>query len=634
VTEGLAQHRATADRDGEAFALCALARLRRRTGKVREASEAAAQALAAFEGMGDARGIAAARMQLGNCAALGNDTVAAAGHFRESFAAASRIGYVTGEATALGALGDLALALGRPAEAEPWTAQAVAREEHLRGGLRDLPDAALKYGERTTPRVRRHIGVLLELGRIGEAFAWAQRAKAAFLADATPGAGAGGEDPELAKERERLRARESALTVKWLALAGPGARGRTSKEHAALSDERGRLEADWAAYEERRRLAMPRSAAAGPGSGFVPAKAAALLPARTALLEMVFVDAPAGASLAMFVVARGGTCRVLRIAPERTRTLLADVGRLRAACSTKPGGGGGTPWRVAAAAVHRQLIAPVLPWLAGIDRLVVCPDGALWDVPFAVLADRPEGNACLWDRFALSMAPGAAALAAARRARTRPGRSPAKGELLVVADPDTGAGPAGVAFPRLPYARIEAEAIHSVFPRSTVRTGVQADEAGVAAMLGGYRRLHFATHAVVDAAAPLLGGVVLAGGKGGADGLLTAREWMGMDLGAELLVLSACGSGRGRTVAGEGVVGLAWAAFLAGIPAQVVSQWSVDDAATAQLMAAFYGGLRRGMPVDAALRSAARELRSRPGLAHPFHWAPFVALGDVWSSWV
>ncbi|MFM7321227.1 MAG: CHAT domain-containing protein, partial [Armatimonadota bacterium] len=255
--------------------------------------------------------------------------------------------------------------------------------------------------------------------------------------------------------------------------------------------------------------------------------------------------------------------------------------------------------------------------------------GPLWDVPFAALPVPGRPGKVSWEFALIAIAPGAAALAAARAARVRPGRVVPRGELLIVADPEPGGG-SNPSLPRLPYARVEADAIHSVFPRSTTRVGAKAEEAGVLAEVAGYRRLHFATHAVMDEASPLLGGIVLGRGKGG-DGLLTAREWMGLDLAAELLVLSACGSGRGRTVAGEGIVGIAWAAFLSGIPAQVVSQWSVDDAATAQLMAGFYGRLRLGARVDAALREAALELRSRPGFSHPFHWAPFIALGDVWS---
>jgi len=354
------------------------------------------------------------------------------------------------------------------------------------------------------------------------------------------------------------------------------------------------------------------------------------------LIEYVVVSTPRGDRIVATIATAGnrsGRPPSFALAPERTAAVFRRVRELRAACATKPGKTGGVPWRAAAAELHRELIAPAAKWLGGARRLVLCPDGPLWDVPFSVLPVGGESGACLWDRYDIAIAPGAAALAAARACRSRPGRVAPRGELLIVADPDPGST-AVAALPRLPYARVEADAIHAVFPRSTTRVGARADEAGVVSELRGYRRLHFATHAVLDETSPLSGGIVLAPGKtvGGGDGLLTAREWMGLDLAADLLVLSACGSGRGRSIAGEGVVGLAWAAFLSGVPAQVVSQWSVDDKATAELMAGFYGRLRMGVRVDAALRAAARELRSRPATAHPFYWAPFIALGDVWTS--
>ena len=97
--------------------------------------------------------------------------------------------------------------------------------------------------------------------------------------------------------------------------------------------------------------------------------------------------------------------------------------------------------------------------------------------------------------------------------------------------------------------------------------------------------MHFATHALFNDAAPLLGGVVLAQPPPGSteDGVLTARELLTLPLSAEMVVLSACNTARGATRSGEGMVGLTWALFVAGVPTQVVSQWSVDDAATARV---------------------------------------------------
>ena len=81
--------------------------------------------------------------------------------------------------------------------------------------------------------------------------------------------------------------------------------------------------------------------------------------------------------------------------------------------------------------------------------------------------------------------------------------------------------------------------------------------------------------------------LVLTQGSAAEDGLLEAWELMNMDLRADLVVLSACETARGRVGAGEGVIGLSWALFVAGSPTTVVSQWKVASASTAQLMLEF-----------------------------------------------
>ncbi len=101
-----------------------------------------------------------------------------------------------------------------------------------------------------------------------------------------------------------------------------------------------------------------------------------------------------------------------------------------------------------------------------------------------------------------------------------------------------------------------------------------------------------------------------------------------LQLNADLVTLSACNTGRGNIRTGEGVVGLSWAFFVAGVPTQVVSQWSVDDAATAQLMRVFYSHLKAGEGKSQALRQAALSLQQGKGHHHPYYWAPFLLMGD------
>src|SRR5262249_45924260 len=129
--------------------------------------------------------------------------------------------------------------------------------------------------------------------------------------------------------------------------------------------------------------------------------------------------------------------------------------------------------------------------------------------------------------------------------------------------------------------------------------------------------------------------LVLAQGDTNEDGLLEAWELMQLDLKADLAVLSACETARGRFGAGEGIIGLSWAMFIAGVPSIVVSQWNVESASAAVLMISFH---RQALtsPVVAkskaakaeALRQAALKLMKNAETSHPFYWAGFVLVGD------
>ena len=119
------------------------------------------------------------------------------------------------------------------------------------------------------------------------------------------------------------------------------------------------------------------------------------------------------------------------------------------------------------------------------------------------------------------------------------------------------------------------------------------------------------------------------------DGLLETWEIMKLDLNADLVVLSACDTARGQVVSGEGVIGLAWAFFVAGCPATVVSQWKVESSSTTELMVEFHKRLnanavqgRARLSKAEALRAAALKLLRNKKYQHPFYWAAFVVVGD------
>src|SRR5207248_4858503 len=148
--------------------------------------------------------------------------------------------------------------------------------------------------------------------------------------------------------------------------------------------------------------------------------------------------------------------------------------------------------------------------------------------------------------------------------------------------------------------------------------------------------IHLATHGFLNPVRAMSSGVLLTvperepeAGQTNDDGALQAWEiYSQLHLKAELVVLSACETGRGENVAGEGIVGMTRALQYAGARSVVASQWKVADESTATLMVAFHRKLRRGLAKDEALRQAMATVRQQPRTALPYFWAPFVLVGD------
>jgi CHAT domain-containing protein len=189
-------------------------------------------------------------------------------------------------------------------------------------------------------------------------------------------------------------------------------------------------------------------------------------------------------------------------------------------------------------------------------------------------------------------------------------------------------------FDPLPEAGEEVKALGRLYgaSRSKIYVGNQAREDLLKTEAGNASILHFTTHGTLNNASPMYSYLTLAEGGPNDDGLLEAWELMQLDLKAELAVLSACETARGRIGAGEGMIGFSWAMFIAGVPSIVVSQWKVESAGTRDLMVNFHRGLigsPRTKPAKSeALRQAALKLMRNPETSHPFYWAGFVLVGD------
>jgi CHAT domain-containing protein len=195
--------------------------------------------------------------------------------------------------------------------------------------------------------------------------------------------------------------------------------------------------------------------------------------------------------------------------------------------------------------------------------------------------------------------------------------------VLALADPEVADREAP-----LPFARREADRMgRRLGDGSTVLAGDRATERALAGDApAGYRMIHFAAHAVVHDEEPERSAVLLAPTEPGDDGRLTFREIVSLDLDGQVVLLSACRTGSGPVVGGEGILGLANAFFHAGARTVVAGLWPVRDRETAALVDAFGEHLAAGTSVAGALAAARRERMSRGDPAAA--WAGMIVLGD------
>jgi CHAT domain-containing protein len=268
------------------------------------------------------------------------------------------------------------------------------------------------------------------------------------------------------------------------------------------------------------------------------------------------------------------------------------------------------------------------------------PDRALWELPFQAL--QPRTGVHLIEDHTLFYAPSFSVLR--EIAKQKSAATPLKA-LLAFGNPQLSGGPAErlsgddaeTRFGPLPEAETEVKTLARLYGtrNSQIFIGSEAREGVVKTEAAKYEVLHFATHGLLDNRNPMFSYLTLAqtAGDPNEDGLLEAREIINMDLSARLAVLSACQTARGWVGAGEGVIGMSWALFVAGVPTTVASQWKVDSASTTSLMIDFHRRLtnRKSKASKAeALRQATLELLRSERYRHPFYWAGFVMIGDGW----
>ncbi len=324
-------------------------------------------------------------------------------------------------------------------------------------------------------------------------------------------------------------------------------------------------------------------------------------------------DRVMAARLGLGVAGRGAGIEIEPLSPEEVAKLQDD------------------PWRD----LYQLLIEPIAPLLLQDTNVTFIPQEELFLLPFAALKT-PSGQ-YLIEQYAIRTLPSIQTLAI-----THPQSKPSPiqpQEALIIAIPEAqvieiaGKPETMIA---LPAAAREAEAIQKIFNTQAL-LGPQAKKQVVLDRMAQAKVIHFATHGLLDYEGVsstvstdlrVPGAIVLAaGGNRPSDALLTANELSQLDLKTELVVLSACDTGRGR-ITGDGVIGLSRSLITAGVPSVIVSLWSIPDAPTEALMVTFYRNWQeRGLNKAEALQQAMlTTLKTYP---NPRDWAAFTLIGEA-----
>ena len=339
----------------------------------------------------------------------------------------------------------------------------------------------------------------------------------------------------------------------------------------------------------------------------------------------------------------------------------------------------------AASELSRILLGPVAGQL-GSRRLLIVADGALQYVPFAALPppDSQGKSGPLILEHEIVNLPSASAIAVLRREIA--GRKNAPHSVAVLADPvfdkydsrvnrksaptsssakdvradqrantgDAAEVPAEVSdelmaalkgarvinatgrIQRLPFTREEATFLYSLIPESDRKVALDFEASRATVMSGElaqYRIVHFATHGLLDSQHPELSAIVLSlVDRDGMpqNGFLRLNDIYNLNLPIELAILSACQTGLGREIKGEGLVGLTRGFMYSGAARVMASLWKVDDKATAELMKHFYQAMlgKDRLPAAAALRAAQSAMWKQKRWQDPYYWAGFVLQGE------
>ena len=433
------------------------------------------------------------------------------------------------------------------------------------------------------------VAALVELGRVDEAFEYAERAKARALVDLLASKKSFGKD-----SAGKIKAKLAELDLLE----------RKSLNLAALKN--GSDTRSVKIVKRTLKQEMPKVASLVSVTTDKPSDIQSLLRPDEAIVEYFYhgegnKDAD---DLFAFVVTRDA----IKAVTLDAKGLNDEVKAFRTAINKSNSNG----WSQGASSLHRRLIAPLVSAIKGKKHLTIVPHGVLHYLPFNAL--KANGGEFLIQDHTIRLLPSASVMKFLNK-----GSAPTQ-SLLVFGNPDLNDPKMD-----LPGAQTEAKAIAKLWPDSKVVLRKHASESLIKKTASVFRYIHLASHGQFKPDAPMQSRMLLAADNEN-DGSLTVSEIYDLKLNADMVVLSACQTALGNVKNGDDVVGLNRGFLYAGAKSIVGSLWEVPDNPTKDLMVGLYTNLK-SMGLREAMRKA--QLFALKKYKHPFNWAAFQVTGGT-----
>ena len=281
--------------------------------------------------------------------------------------------------------------------------------------------------------------------------------------------------------------------------------------------------------------------------------------------------------------------------------------------------------------LYKTLVSPALT--KGIKSIVFFPDNILLYLPFETLITHNSQTNWLVKDYDIAYCSSVSSLQEIIL-RKKSNKEKRYMDLLAFGDPYFGPkekGNSSFNYSRLKYSSTEIRKISRHFKKSKVFLRYKASEETLKNLsLKDYKIIHFATHSRIDNNRPARSHIALARNENPAENdFLENREIYNLKLNADLVTLSACETGLGKFIKGEGIEGVNRAFYYAGASSVLMSLWPVNDQATSQLMERFYIHLKSSESISRALRKTKLELIDSDNLSHPYYWAGFIISGKA-----